>query len=60
MKPWLVVEQCGYTNEKIVFESDSFDDAETAYYELYTEDERSELHVAIMHRLPDGELTMEY
>lgn len=60
MKDWLVVQNCGYEKERIVFESDNLDDAETAYYELYTEDERAELHVAIMHRLPDGELTMEY
>lgn len=60
MKRWLVVQQCGYADEKIVFESDSLEDAETAYYELYTEDERSELHVAIMERLPNGCLTTEY
>ena len=59
-KPWVVVEQCGYDRERIVFESTDFDNAENAFYEMYTEDERCELHVAICHRNPDGELTNDY
>lgn len=45
---WQVVEQAGYENEKVVFECDNYDDACTAYGELYTDDqEREELYVAI-------------
>lgn len=55
-KQWGVALRYGCVSEKIVFESDLFDDAETAYYELYTESERSELGVAIVKRLPDGEI----
>jgi hypothetical protein len=45
---WTVVEQAGYANEIVVSTWTSFDDADTAMHELYTEDEIAELHVDIM------------
>lgn len=59
-KPWLVVQNAGYTNEKIVHEAATYDDAWCAYQELYSWQEREELHVDIMKRLPDGTLTTEF
>lgn len=45
---WTVVENCGYERERVVYECDNYDDAETAYHEQYTESEAAELHVAIL------------
>lgn len=59
-KPWVVVENYEHHNQRIVFESTDFDNAENAFYEMYTEDELCELHVAICHRNPDGELSEDY
>lgn len=60
MKPWVVVQNAGYTNEKIVHEARTYDDAYCAMHEMYQPDEQEELHVDIMKRCEDGTLTTEY
>lgn len=60
MKPWAVVENAGYTNEKVVHEARTYDDAYCAMHEMYEPDEQEELHVDIMKRVPDGTLTTEF
>lgn len=45
---WAVIEQAGYNNERVVSEWSTYDDAWYAYQELYTAEEREELHVEIM------------
>lgn len=45
---WTVVENCGYERERVVHTSSNFNDADTAYHELYTESEAEELHVEIL------------
>lgn len=45
---WAVVEQAGYANERVIAEWDNYDDAWCAMQELYTPEEREELHVDIM------------
>ena len=60
-KPWAVFERAGYNNEHLVSEWLTYDDAWCAYQELYTPEERDELHVDIM-RWDDeqGDWTTEY
>lgn len=45
---WQVVENVGCTNEKLISEWDTFDDAYCAVKELYTVQEEEELEVAIL------------
>jgi len=59
-KSWVVVTRYGRTNEKIVAECATYDDAWTAYHELFSAQERAELDVDIVKRLPNGDLTTEY
>lgn len=58
--PWVVVEHAGYTDEQIVYEAETYDEATTAMRELYADFEREDLDVDIMKRLSDGTLTTEY
>lgn len=60
MKPWLVVQNAGYTNEKIVHEAWTFHEAVRWMNDMYQPDEQEELHVDIMKRVPDGTLTTEF
>lgn len=57
---FVVLENCGYERERQVFGPASYDDCDTAYYELYTDSEREELHVSIMLIQEDGTLTTEF
>ena len=45
---WQVVEACGFTNERVISEWDTFDDACIAVKELYTIGEEVELNVSIL------------
>lgn len=61
LNPWVVVKHAGYERESIVCECRNYDDAWTAMQEQFPfEQEREELHVDIMKRLPNGDLTTEY
>ena len=58
---WAVIEQASCTDEKLISTWTTYDDAWCAYQELYTPEEREELHVDIM-RWDDeqGAWTTEY
>ena len=45
---WAVVEQAGFTNERVVSTWSTYDDAYCSFIEQYTAWERGELHVDIM------------
>ena len=45
---WAVVEQAGFTNERVVSTWSTYDDAQCAMQEQYTDSEREELDVDIM------------
>ena len=45
---WAVFEQAGYNNERLISTWPTYDDAWCAMQELYTPEEREELHVDIM------------
>lgn len=57
---YVIVEQCGYTDERIVSEYPTFRKAYREMNNLYDVDEEGCSHVEIMKRLPDGSLTTEY
>lgn len=59
-KAWVVVQHAGLTTERIVAECRTYDDALCAQGKLYAAEERAELGIDIMKRLPDGGLTTEY
>ena len=60
-KPSAVVQNAGYTNERVISTWDNYDDAECALGELYTFEEREELHVDIMKwDAEQGDWTTEY
>ena len=60
MNEWVVVQNAGFTNERVVYEASSYDDAYCAMDEQYQSAEQDELHVEVLRRLPDGTLDSEY
>jgi len=57
---WVVVEQAGTDDESIVNDHYTFREAAQNIARNYYPDEREELGVQIMKRLPDGTLTTEF
>lgn len=57
---YVIVEQAGHTDERIVAEERTFNLAYREMNKRYDVDELDALHVVIMKRLPDGSLTTEY
>lgn len=57
---YVIVEQCGHADERIVAEERTFNLAYREMNRRYDVDELDTLHVEIMKRLPDGSLSTEY
>lgn len=57
---YVIVEQAGHTDERIISEECTFNLAYREMNKRYDVDELDTLHVEIMKRLPDGSLTTEY
>lgn len=51
---WLVVKHYGCADEEVVGRYPTYEEAETAYFELFTDDERDALEVEVAYETPDG------